>query len=195
MLQYRDQKLYIQIIVHSSTYAIFIQGDPTTCYNIHWHTMTLHSLKYIEVARLMVCLGRDSSLGVRVPNHKICIRTNCYPALKWTFQNTFKNNIISVFCSCVRKIERLDFTVQFLPFAGKCWIFLQHLYWSLQRTYTDPFCHLPGKWIKNRISWVSKCLCDTNYISCLFENNTNLLAHVSLRNKTKYNTDVIPVKL
>ena len=88
------------IMIHDITYAVFIQGHPATCDNIHRHTMAFHSFKYIEVARLVVCLGRDGSLSIWVPNHKICIRTNCYPALQWTFQNAIK---LQYFCRGIPK--------------------------------------------------------------------------------------------
>lgn len=66
---------------HGLSYLPLIQHNMAIGDNIHWNTMTNHSLKYIEVYSLMVGLSRNGPGVFGIPDHNVCIRSYCYTAL------------------------------------------------------------------------------------------------------------------
>ena len=77
-----NQTAFISFVQYIGTYPILVKYYTTTADDALSHTVTRHALKYIEVTRLVVSLGRYHTCGTGVPDNNVCIRTYSYPTLQ-----------------------------------------------------------------------------------------------------------------
>ena len=58
------------------TDSIFIECDFTTCDHIHWNAMTFHAFENVEIASVVMRLGRDDSSLVGIPDNHVSVRSD-----------------------------------------------------------------------------------------------------------------------